>query len=99
MIATALHNQSLFDCCLQHTGTINGIFELAMANNLSVTDDLPAGAVLQLPDPMVTDGDIKKYYAAKAILPATAFTAEDIQIIDKPGGISIWAINIDFKVN
>ena len=38
MQVVVLHNQSLLDLALQHTGTIESIFELAMLNNLSITD-------------------------------------------------------------
>ncbi|MDO5609074.1 MAG: hypothetical protein Q4G08_11535 [Capnocytophaga sp.] len=98
MKITALHNQSLFDIALQHTGTINGVFELATANGKSVTDDLSAGQILTVPENILTDNDIKKYYTAKAILPATAFTSEDIQIIERQEGISVWAVNVDFVI-
>ena len=37
MQITVLHNQSLLDVCLQHAGTIEGVFELAMANDLNIT--------------------------------------------------------------
>ena len=42
MQVVVLHNQSLLDLALQHTGTIESIFELAMLNNLSITDDVVA---------------------------------------------------------
>lgn len=108
-----LHNQSLLDVALQHTGTIESLFELALANGISITDDLTAGTPLILP-PAPSQGrgvspspsgrgwggdDILNYYSAKNIQPATAFTQEDKQLTEKPEGISIWAINLDFKVS
>ena len=48
MQVEVLHNQSLLDLALQHTGTIESIFELAMLNNLSITDDVVAGKVLTI---------------------------------------------------
>ncbi|MDY3363316.1 hypothetical protein JSO61_009545 [Riemerella anatipestifer] len=90
-----LHNQSLLDACLQHTGSIEGVFELAMANNLAITDDVQAGAVLQLPEDIKKDRDIFNYYAAKGIQPATAIT----EVVEKCSGIGCWAIGIDFKVS
>lgn len=96
MKVTVLHNQSLLDVCLQHTGTIQGIFELAMANDLSITDDVQAGAVLQLSEGIKTDKDILNYYRTKAIQPATAITT---QTTEKLEGIGYWAIGVDFKVS
>ncbi|AZZ59145.1 hypothetical protein OKE68_04270 [Riemerella anatipestifer] len=90
-----LHNQSLLDACLQHTGSIEGVFELAMANNLAITDDVQAGTVLQLPEGIKTDRDILSYYTAKGIQPATAIT----EVVEKCSGIGCWAIGIDFKVS
>ncbi|MFJ1492532.1 hypothetical protein [Capnocytophaga canis] len=97
-----LHNQSLLDTCLQHTGTIESLFELALANDLSVTDDLTAGQVLSLPlseGDGTKDKDILNYYTAKNIQPATGFTQTDLQVLERLEGISIWAVNLDFKVS
>ncbi|MDY3352249.1 hypothetical protein PG357_09690 [Riemerella anatipestifer] len=92
---TLLHNQSLLDACLQHTGTIEGVFELAMANGLAITDDMEAGQVMKLTEDIKKDRDIFNYYAAKSIQPATAIT----EVVEKCSGIGCWAIGIDFKVS
>ena len=100
MIITALHNQSLLDLALQHTGTIESVFELAEANSLNITDEVQAGASLTVP-PLgkgARNGDILAYYTAKNLQPATAFTKEDEQVFERLEGISIWAINLDFIV-
>ncbi|ATA75219.1 hypothetical protein [Capnocytophaga sp. H2931] len=102
MKVIVLHNQSLLDTCLQHTGTIESLFDLALANDLSVTDDLTAGQVLSLPlseGEGTKDKDILGYYTAKNIQPATGFTQTDLQVLERLEGISIWAINLDFKVS
>lgn len=92
---TLLHNQSLLDACLQHTGTIEGVFELAMANGLAITDDMEAGQVMKLTEDIKKDRDIFNYYTAKNIKPATAIT----EVVEKCEGIGCWAIGIDFKVS
>ena len=99
MQVVVLHNQSLLDLALQHTGTIESIFELAMLNNLSITDDVVAGKVLTIPTESFTNNDILTYYIAKKIQTATAFTQEDKIINERQEGISIWAINLDFVVS
>ena len=96
MTITVLHNQSLLDLALQHTGTIESIFELAVLNEKSVTDDMVAGASLLIGE--ISNKDILNYYTAKSIQPDTAFTKADKQVLERLEGISIWAINLDFVV-
>ena len=99
MIVTVLHNQSLLDLALQHSGTIESIFELAEANTLNISDDVVAGKTLVLPAEAFTNKDILGYYTAKNLQPATAFSKEDEQVFERLEGISIWAINLDFIVS
>ena len=99
MTITALHNQSLLDLALQHTGTIESVFELAEANSLNITDDVQAGAPLYLGEGLGVRNEILSYYTAKNLQPATAFSKEDKQIFERLEGISIWAINLDFVVS
>ena len=96
---TVLHNQSLLDLALQHTGTIESIFELAEANTLNISDDVVAGKTLVLPAEAFTNKDILGYYTAKNLQPATAFSKEDEQVFERLEGISIWVINLDFIVS
>ena len=98
MTITVLHNQSLLDLALQHTGTIESVFELAGANVLNITDDVQAGKTLVLPAEAFTNKDILAYYTAKNLQPATAFSKEDEQVFERLEGISIWAINLDFAI-
>ena len=100
MTITVLHNQSLLDLALQHTGTIESIFELAEANSLNITDEVQAGANLTVPllGKGARNADILAYYTAKNLQPATAFSKEDEQVFERLEGISIWAINLDFIV-
>lgn len=99
-MATVLHNQSLLDFAIQHTGSAQNAFEIAMANGISITDQLTAGTELTVPESVVMDVDIRNYYQSKAIQPATAITTF---IIDgepetELEGISYWAIYDDFIV-
>lgn len=99
MQITVLHNQSLLDLALQHTGTIESVFEFAEANSLNITDDVQAGAPLYLGEGLGVRNEILSYYTAKNLQPATAFTKEDEQVFERLEGISIWAINLDFIVS
>ena len=99
MTITALHNQSLLDLALQHTGTIGSVFELAKDNALNITDDVQAGTPLSLGEGLEVRNEILGYYTAKNLQPATAFSKEDEQVFERLEGISIWAINLDFVVS
>lgn len=99
MTITVLHNQSLLDLAIQHTGTIESVFELAEANTLNIADDVQAGKILILPTEAFTNKEILAYYTAKNLQPATAFSKEDEQVLERLEGISIWAINLDFIVS
>ena len=98
MTIKVLHNQSFLDLALQHTGTIESIFEFAEANALNITDDVVAGKTLVLPAEAFTNKDILGYYTAKNLQPATGFSKEDEQVFERLEGISIWAINLDFVI-
>ena len=98
MTITALHNQSLLDLALQHTGMIESIFELATANTLNITDDIVAGNSLMIPPEVPLNRDILAYYTAKGLQPATSLTQAEWQVFERVGGISIWAIGLDFVV-
>ncbi len=67
----ALHNQSVFDFLLMHTGSIAGAIDFASANNIAVTDDLVAGKWYDLPNDIATDQDILSYYTNNGFTPAT----------------------------
>lgn len=96
-MAIVLHNQSILDFAIQHTGSAHNAFEIAMANNISITDQLTAGNDLVIPVSIVNDVDVKNYYQSKAIQPATDITQyEDSE--ENPEGISIWILNQNFIV-
>lgn len=94
MAVTVLHNQSLLDVAIQATGKAENAILIAVANNISITDDLEPGTELIIPDvPM--DLDVIAYYRAKNIQPATALKTEEINY---PEGINYWEIEKNFKV-
>ncbi|MCO5229613.1 MAG: hypothetical protein M9958_00515 [Chitinophagales bacterium] len=67
---TILNRQSLLDIALQETGIIEAAFDIAIANGLSVTDYAP-GAILMIPNNIVVNEQILKYYKSNKIQPAT----------------------------
>ncbi|WP_461632734.1 hypothetical protein [Labilibaculum euxinus] len=88
--------QSLLDVAIQKSGSVLAAIDLAVKNGLSITDDLMPGESVNLVD--VKNSDIKAYYEAKNIVPATAFTADDQLVAAELEGISYWVINVDFVI-
>lgn len=70
-----LQNQSLLDISIQEYGNLEGLYDLALTNNISVTDALMPGNVLDIPNIETKTPDIKRYYKNKDLHPATAITA------------------------
>ena len=96
-MAIVLHNQSLLDFAIQHTGSAQNAFEIAMANNMSITDQLTAGSELVVAGSIVNDVDVKNYYQSKSLQPATDIT-QNGEAEETPEGISIWILNQNFIV-
>lgn len=97
MTTIILHNQSLLDLAVQHTGAVENTFALAVVNGLSLTDDLPAGTEIKLPDSVNKDSDVLNYYTAKRLQPATAVIM--LSGAERLEGIGYWIIQTDFKVS
>ena len=74
---TVLHNQSLFDIAIQAYGNVSYAFDLALANGLSITSVLTVGQELEIPELETNNSDIRDYYAAHGIKPATAIDDQD----------------------
>lgn len=72
--------QSLFDISVQQYGTPEGIVAIALANDISITDELEAETELKIPE-FNTNKKVLKYFADNNIIPATAQLPEDIEAI------------------
>ncbi|OWP76526.1 hypothetical protein [Flavobacterium oreochromis] len=91
------HNQSLFDFTIQSKGTIEALFETAILNNVSITEDLLTGSDLLVSNGII-DKQIVNYFLNKKIVPATALTQTQIQTLE-PQGIGYMIIANDFIVS
>ena len=99
MKAIILHNQSILDLAIQHTGVVENAFDLALQNNRSITDDLEAGESIELTAYGIQQNkDILSYYTVKKLQPATAIS-EQLSANSQPQGIDYWAIQMDFIVS
>lgn len=95
MAITVLHNQSLLDIAIQHTGSALNAFKIAKANGLAVSDELIPGLELIIPDSVQNDEDILRYYTSRMIQPATAIIIIDDNTEPKLEGIGYWIIGDD----
>lgn len=73
---TALAGQTLADIAVQETGTLESIFDLAMANNGGITDIPLPGAKLVVPETTAKVREIANYYRARNIRPVTRIEVE-----------------------
>ena len=96
MNIVVLHHQSFLDLAIQHTGSVENAFIIALQNGKSLTDDLVAGELLTLENPK-NNKDILSYYQSKKLQPATAVT--QLPEIERLEGIGYWAISVDFKIS
>ena len=94
-----LHNQSILDIAIQHTGTVENSFDIAIANGLSISDALSAGLSLDVPEGLQKNTDVYSYYLAKDIKPATAKADGENNEIPTLKGIGYMRIGGDFKVS
>lgn len=94
------HNQSLFDISIRYTGTLENAFKIAVANGLSLTDELEPGAQLIIPADVEMNSDVASYFSAKGIQPATGLTDNDLLISQTvQRGIGYMQIGKTFKVS
>lgn len=71
MKVRVLSNQTLLDVAVQVHGSVEGVLELAKANNISITDSLQAGSWLEVPEVTYTKR-VAEFYKVHRICPATA---------------------------
>ena len=91
MEVKVLNNQSLFDIALLSAGSIDAAFDIAAANGIDITAEIPTGTMLIVPE--VVNVRIVDYYRVNGIVPATAIAASAQE------GIEYWAIEEDFIVS
>jgi hypothetical protein len=94
MEVRVLNGQSLFDIAVQAAGSVEAVFDIALANGIGITDELQPGTVLVIP--AVLNKQVADYYAANGIKPATALSADDATLLRE--GIEFWFVEFDFMV-
>lgn len=92
-----LHHQSFLDLAIQHTGSVENAFLLALQNGKSLTDDLVAREQLSLENTK-NNKDILSYYQSKKLQPATGMSHTGNSSLQLQG-IGYWVISNDFKIS
>ncbi|QSS96580.1 hypothetical protein [Psychroflexus sp. ALD_RP9] len=69
-----ISGQSVFDIAIQVYGTIEGLSLLCLENNISITEELVPGQLLQVPEFEKAKKEIVNYFENRNIKPATALT-------------------------
>lgn len=96
MEITVLHNQSVLDIAIQHTGSVLNAFNIAAANNMAVSDILIPGSAVVIPEILSNDPDILGLFKNNNLKPATSIT--DTSVIPSGKGIGWMQISKDFKI-
>lgn len=99
MKTTILHNQSILDVALQHTGDVQNSFEIAVSNGIPVSDVLTPGDPVEIPEDIVKNANILNEYKAKKIEPATGLLAEGNNELPPLKGIGYMQIGNNFKTS
>ncbi|MFK7099467.1 hypothetical protein V3471_00530 [Flavobacterium oreochromis] len=94
--AIVLSNQSLFDVAIQHTGNVKTLFDLALHNNLSITQELKPSNELVVKT-VNASKEVSNYLRTTNEQPATALTQTQIEVL-QPQGIGYMIIANDFIV-
>lgn len=93
-MSKVLKGQCLHDIAIQELGSADKAFDIAVSNDMAVTDLLsPEGGVV-LPG-VAKDKQTATYYNAKALKPAT----ENRGNVGAAIGVNFWAIEADFVVS
>lgn len=93
---TVLHNQSFLDIAIQHTGIVFNAFQIALFNNMAISDTLVSGTDLVIPDDIERDTDVLQYYELNNLQPSTAL--QNLSGIDDGKGIGWMKVGNTFKV-
>jgi hypothetical protein len=92
---TVQNRQTIFDIAIQYCGDRETAFQIAEINDISLTEDFPAGLSLSVPEPI--NARVGNHYFVNNIVPATAMETTAIgpgnNIISNDGEYSMVTNN------
>lgn len=86
---------SLFDLAILAGGCIECVFDIAVANSMSITDDVIIGQDYDVSELNQTDAEVLRLLNNDSVRPATAIGVRDMTACPY-GGIGFMGIGIDF---
>lgn len=95
METIVLDGQSLFDIAVQQAGSVEAAFALAVANNISISGEVPAGTILT--NVPIINTRMAEYFRLKNLKPATYTSNNEGEV--KLTGIGYMSIGVDFIVS
>lgn len=93
---STLDNQSLLDIAIQELGDVERVFELAVDNDISITDVIAPGTEISIGVFESEKRMIVSVFSDKSNAPASIDNMEDV--LPTPNGIGFMQIGNDFKV-
>ncbi len=96
MVITVLNNQNFLDIAIMYTGIVENSFDIAVFNEMSLTDQLTPGMSLTVPDDLETDPDTVSYFMRQSLQPAMG--VNDSISVPEGKGVGWMKVSKDFKV-
>lgn len=93
-MSKVLKGQNLHDIAIQETGSAGNAFDIALRNDIAVTDLLNTEAGITLPDTINKDAKVVGYFSSQQLKPAS----ENRGIVGSAIGINFWTIEEDFII-
>jgi len=97
-MTTVIPFQSFFDIAIQEDGSVSAAFDWAVANGISITDELFPAQKLIAPNSEYRYIEVANYFKGKQQMLATGFNLENIDFPMEPTGIDYMIIGTDFIV-
>ena len=91
-----LYGQTMTDIAIQELGDLERVFEIAVANNKGITDDLAADSFLEVGVYNTDKRSLVQLFSDAANKPASADIAGEVRA--KLEGIGYWYLGVDFIV-
>ena len=70
------HRQNLLDISIQETGSLESLFDIALSNGKSITDNISVNELITVTNE-ADKSEIVAFYEANKIYPATALSLAD----------------------
>lgn len=91
-----IQGQSFFDIANQLLGNVDAAFAVALENGFSVTDQIPVGFELEVPESDLKKVDVAAYFDNRKLATYIDFIPG---LNPPPQGIGFMAIEVDFIVS